>query len=54
MEKSKEIYKKTDNDDINYAKELIRELLLADTRVDSSWNGYLLDLKERAENFIKE
>lgn len=45
--------KPTDND-ITYAKELIRELLLADTRIGSDWTGYLVDLEERAKKFIEE
>lgn len=45
--------KPTDND-IIYAKELIRELLLADTRNGSDWTGYLVDLEERAKKFIEE
>ena len=36
------------------AKEIINELLLANTRKGSEWTGYLLDLKERAEQFIGE
>ena len=36
------------------AKEIIRELLLSDTRKGSDWTGYLVDLKERAEAFLKE
>lgn len=42
------------NNNITYAKELIRELLLADTRNGSDWNGYLVDLEERAKKFIEE
>ncbi len=36
------------------AKEIIRELLLSDTRKGSDWVGYLIDLKERAEQFLRE
>lgn len=39
---------------LDEAKEIIRELLLADTRKGSDWTGYLVDLKERAEAFLKE
>lgn len=46
--------KKQTDDDITYAKELIRELLLADTRNGSDWTGYLVDLEERAKKFIEE
>jgi flagellin-specific chaperone FliS len=42
------------NENLTKAKEIIRELLLSDTRKGSDWTGYLVDLKERAEQFLKE
>ena len=40
--------------ELTEAKGLIRELLLSDTREGPDWTGYLVDLKERAEAFLKE
>lgn len=39
---------------LSKAKEIIKELLLSDTRKGSDWTGYLIDLKERAEQFLKD
>lgn len=41
-------------DQLTEAKEIIKELLLSDTRKGSDWTGYLIDLKERAEQFLKD